>query len=303
MGGLTWSLVQDPNMGNGSVLEYANKGIYDPVRKEIRYVGVGDTSPGGSDETKYLRYRVSTNQWSEEAKPFIDQQSHTWDFNAVNPVTGYNYIVKARTGDFWQWNGSSWSSIAGNSDFSAQLPACTWDETRVGLVCSARSAGVQIWRPSTGIWSSLGTPPGFTNPPYHQVIHYHRQSGDLLVGYGGNDPTKFWRLKQNGTFEALTAPTSLECCGNASEAKLTAFDYRTGKFLVLRGKGSLQSNLWEYNFTTNVWTNLGNRIPVVRTASSDWGIIVPIQDFGGVVLIIKQPGPQTTPTAYLYKHN
>lgn len=308
MGGLSWALIQDPNGGNGSVFEYANKGVYDPVRKEVRYVGIADTSPGPPDELKYLIYSASTNQWSTATKPFIQWGSHTWDVNAVDPASGCNYINDPRSANFWRWCGSSWAALPSNAAVSGEILACTWDEKRGGLLCwSERNTGVQLWTPGAGnslpgTWSEIFSIGGCSGECLNFIAAYDRNSGYVFLGSGNNNNTNYRRYSPTGVMTTHTAPTAIICCGGGGNSKLGVYDYRTGKVVFHNPSGSAK---WDLDLATNTWRSLGNAGPPLNNIDpgNTQSIVVAIPDHGGVILYLVRPSVGAAPRAYLYKHN
>lgn len=308
MTGMNFSLIQAPD-GGGNVLEFANKGVYDAVNKEIRYVGTEDTTPTTANiGVKHLKYVLSTNTWSSTTTPYGDDQSHTWDVNAIDPATGCSYVIKPRSTEAYRWCGSSWASLPTNSAFSGEIPACTWDSTRGGLLCwGERNTGLQLWTPGSGnslpgSWSTIVAGSSCTGQCTDFAIAYAANTSWVYLSGGTNAPTTYRRYSPTGTMTTHSSPSSiaLKCCG--SGGRLTAYDYRTGKVVVADPFGQ---RIWQLDVAANTWTDKGAVGPPLNESFTGnvHGIVVPISDFGGVLMYVMYRGTSSAPSAYLYKHN
>lgn len=307
MTGLNYALIEAPD-GGGNVLEFANKGIYDAVRKEIRYVGTEDTTPTSGTGVKHLVYTLSNNTWTTATTPFTDDQSHTWDVNAVDPASGCSYVVKPRTTEAYRWCGSSWAALPTNSAFSGEIPACTWDVTRGGLLCwGERNTGLQLWTPGAsnslpGSWSEIYTIGSCSGQCTDFAIAYDAATSWVYLSGGTSTSTTYRRYSPGGTMTSHSSPSSiaLKCCGSGGQ--LTAYDYRTGKVVVADPFGM---NKWDLDIANNTWRSLGAVGPPLNESFTGnvHGIVVSVSDFGGVLLYLMYRGTSTAPSAYLYKHN
>jgi hypothetical protein len=296
MGGLTWSLINDPQH-SGHFLEYGSKGIYDPVRRKVRYHGGAD--PGYS---QCLEYDEATNQWSWCQNAHRAYTDHGWDNNAVDPSTGEHYVFESRTTNFRRWNGSAWSSIANDTQCLAPLRepmvGLTWDSDRGGLI-QFTDSGVCFWNKSTNTWTYLGQAPGVT-ASYHFTARHHPKARLVWLQDGNNGSRNHWKLDLNGQITKLrAAPLDLGCCG--AGGVLSTYDYGSEKFIV----ADPFANRWfEYDIVTDTWRQFTTSLPLDNgkyDTSNVEGIVVPISTYG-VILYVMARGTGSAPQAFLYKH-
>lgn len=296
MPGLTWSLIVAPSAPGEHVLEFASSGVYDPVRRKVRYFG----GPH-SGSMHCIEYDEAGNQWSRCSNPPGASGGHGYDHNAVDPQTGDHYVRLYLTNRFLRWDGSSWQSIANNScdPGLSQEPAIgmTWDSTRGGLVTFSDAGGACFWNKATNSWSQVAADPGLTGS-YHFVAEHNPRVGATWLT-DGNDSIKHYRLTANGITELRQAPLGLSCCGGGGV--LSSYDYGSEKIIVANPFG----NQWyEFDLAADTWRPFNSSLPLdneLYDATNVEGIVVPISSYG-VLLYVMGRGTSRDPHAFLYRH-
>ncbi len=300
MRNFNWALIRDPaGSANSNVLEYAAKGVYEPGRKKIRFLGGAD--PGW---TQCLVYDEASNAWSTCPKPFNSVDSHVWDAEDIDPVTENVYTNNPRTNDYYEWNGSTWNSIRRDDQCgsaSQPTPSLTWDSRRNGLIIFADSpTGVCLWDKASNTWRSLGNPRA--SGPYQHMARFHPASG-LVWLVDGNGTSRHWKLGTDNSITALPAPPSgvtFGCCG--ANGRFISYDYRTQRFVHAH---PYTNEFWDYDIVTDTWTRKGVRVPLNLgfDTSNVEGFATSISAYGGVILYVVARGTGYDPVAYLYKHD
>lgn len=297
MNGLTWALIEANSLGgpNENMVEFGHKGVYDPVRKKIRFWG-GPHASGSQSAT--IEYDVATNTWARVTNSPFAGGAHGYDLNAMNPTTGEHFIRHYLSTAGSRWNGTTWSTWTpdpGNGNYWG----LDWSPTRNGILAFSEQSGVRFWNGST--WSAIATVTGRT-VGFHFVVVAHKTNGTAWI-QDGNGSTVNWRLNADNTItrlDTLAAPP-ITLGSSGSNGRFSVYDYRTGRFVVANPFGSA---FYDFDLATNTWTSLGNKAPLnCPDLSNVEGFVTAIPDFGGVILYFMASGTNGTPRAYLYKHS
>lgn len=291
MGGLTAALV---DAGEGeNYLEYGHKGIYDPVRRKMRFLGGPHTT---GKAMVCLEYGVDANGWSQASRPGAGYELHGYDHNAVD-AAGNHFVRRTNSNVYDKWDGSAWASVTANN-IQAALgePACGFDWSPLfGLVTLEDSNGVTTLAGGAGSWVSRGTPPGLSGS-FHFVCAAHKGNGTVWL-QDANGQSNHWRMNADASYTTLAAPPiSLGCAGTAG--RFTTFDHRTGHYVVVDPTAG--GHTWDFDLAADTWTDKGVLVPINDDLFEAFA--VSISDFGGVHFYLKDQGPGVAPKALLYKH-
>lgn len=293
---LTYSLIEDFTNPSGSALGYAGKGVYDRFRRKVRYLG----GPHGKGDMRLIEYDEVTDNWYNESKPSAVGEGHGYDHNLVDPKTGFHYIRKYHSNQFYYWNGASWNSIADDDkcaiDRSEPAIGMDWDESRNGIV-HASDGGVCFWSKAENSWTYDGDSNfigryhfAAAYNPKHQVMWLQDYNG---VRHASN---------RGGNIEQLSSrpPAGIDtlgCCG--SGGVMTVYDHASELFIVTNHR----TGAWaEYDIGNDSWRTFSNSLaselnPSVSSVSTFYTAIAP----HGVIMYVAKKG-SGSPKAYIYKH-
>jgi hypothetical protein len=296
MNGPSWQLLQAPPRADENHFEFGANGVYDAIRKKIRYFGGPHTG-----DMQCLEYDEASNQWSRCTNPPNAGGGHGYDHNVVDPKTGHHYVRLYNSARFFYWNGATWTRIADNNcDRSTNEPAIgvAWDEDRNGIITFSDNAGVCFWSKADDRWTHIGEPKGILRS-YHFLAEYNPRT-KLMWLQDGNGSTKHWSLDASGRInEQKPAPIPLGCCGKGGV--MSAYDHASGKFVVA---DPFNNALYEYDIAADSWRKLALSIPLDQTtydASNVEGIVVPVAAYGVIVYVMAR-GKDRPAQAFLYKH-
>ncbi|MEM6995366.1 MAG: hypothetical protein AAF721_32960 [Myxococcota bacterium] len=270
--------------GVHTILEWANVGVWDPIRREVRYVGQGHYAC-----RKHIRYLEFDNAWDELPEPPNEGIGHAYDHNAVDAATGVSFYRHyfSTTVARWDPTDGSWTSLPAVPASSVQVSgAITHFPEAGGLLFADSAAG--LWLHSDGAWSQLTA--DLDVGPYNVWGSYNPQNGLALVG-GGNGSTNAYLVAADGTV-SLTSPTPIPF-GTGAAAVVP--DPATGNYLSFADDGTI----YELDPTDldGGWWNAGTH-PVYDYANS-WRVYVPISTHG-VVMVLTENFDNST--VLLYRH-
>jgi hypothetical protein len=288
----------------GNILEYANRGGWDPINKNAFVCGA---SHHGTFISRCVRYDESTNTWLSIGLPPDVAQStvtggesivHAYDHNAVDTTRGHYYLRRGNRVHKYDPAKTTWSDI----------PTIPWHLSRNGSTCSAVTGVLEYFPdidrliylnmrcngdafyfdPAINNWSVPKTPLfALGNGEYHTEGTYSNQ-GYVFAG-GGNKSSQLWRLDKNLQWlQVASAPA-----GPHITTSMFVADPVSGRPLLFAGAG----NIHELNPVTNSWTNTGisSKIPTPVA-----GIVIPISSHGVIVLV--KADRAASAEVWLYKH-
>lgn len=100
-----------------NILNYADKGLWNPNTREIHYIGQGH----GGRELKFITYNDASGKWTREAKPEWDCSPaqgcyslvHGYEATTLDPATGNIYARKFNSTAVYKWTRSSktWTQL------------------------------------------------------------------------------------------------------------------------------------------------------------------------------------------------
>lgn len=299
------SVIIKPN--GGDILEWSNKGGWDPVGKRAYYCG---TSHHGTFINGCVSYDDATNTWSSIGLPAGIVSTPTGNYDETF-VHGYdlNTFDTAR-GDFYVWWNSSlfkyhvatstWSTIQGGPNIGAcQASKQSFiyfpDIDRLVFLNNRCGGYAYYYNPANGTWdngwdvsiNALG------NGEYEGQSVYSSQ-GFILGGNGTMDPLTVWKLNSSRVWSQIANPPQ----NIADTHSLFVADPASGRPLLLSGESGL---MYEYNPKSNTWTNKGVSSLIVTSPNATSAIVVPISNYG-VIMLVKSINTQTDVEVWLYKN-
>src|SRR5690606_27835205 len=88
---------------------WGGSAIWDPVRRQVRWVGKRD---GGTYSYHHIIYDEIRNTWEKQlASPSFPTWGHGYDHNAVDSATGTSYFRPFNEPDVYKWDGATWQPL------------------------------------------------------------------------------------------------------------------------------------------------------------------------------------------------
>ena len=294
------SVLSPPEDGS-NFLQWGSSGVWDSIRKEVRFVGKRD---GSNAPYRFLTYHADTDIWGiDRSSPAsTGSYGHGYDHNTVGPATGEHYFRLYNSRTIKRWNGE-WSSLPAMPESNSVAATVSW-VTGIGLVYSDEGV-IQYFDGNS--WEIIeSSPPNFG---YHVASEYNEFAGILVIGGGNSMPRGISRM---GSDKALRrgadAPFDI---GSSKRGSVLVSD-PTSQSLIAWSK---EENSWaEYDIAGDRWNVLERssgdgsapQIGLPNLSGSEYGrstIGVSIDSLG-VVMFIQYLGSGTTPAGvWLYRHS
>ncbi|HKP97238.1 MAG TPA: hypothetical protein VJ385_15930 [Fibrobacteria bacterium] len=268
--------------GVDNILNYSNSGVWDPIKKEIRFVGQGHY-----EAEKMIIYDDATNTWRNASPPVGSGIGHGYDHNTINTVTGISYYRKYYSTGIYAFQNNAWSKLTnmpGTEDDYSCCGALVYFNDYNGLTFWG---GGKLYGFRDNKWTTLKT--GLAMGDYHNVAEYSRQYG-LVFGGGGNGSKSLFAMDGKGNVTAVpAAPTGL-----GVNTGLMSVDPATGELLVIGGSGTFHA----YYPAAKTWKNLPNpptKFLELEGLATKMTVAIPIDTYG-ITMFLHRDGVD------LYKH-
>ena len=263
-----------------TILEWSNKGSWNPIGKKAHFVGQGHVSCA-----KHIVYDETSDQWSTAANPSgIGSFGHGYEHNTVNPATGdiyYRNYSSDRIEKFSAGTGG-WSSVP-NVGTSVQVAgAVEYFPDAGGMLFVDGDFGVYFLNTQSGQWTLVANTtivhdsslPTLSMGSLHNFASYNPQ--DQAVYFGGGDGSRsFYKIdRQLRITSAANSPVTI-----GIHSAMTVPDPASGAQLVFGNNGQLYS----YNSANDSWSNQGGH--EVMNNALDWRIAIPITSHGVIMFL------------------
>jgi len=289
-GGLSTSLFVD---GSNNTLDYLDKGAYDPINRQVRFIGQSHYG-----DQRFHQYDESSNTWSNLPDPPWDSGGaaypgflgHGYQHNTIDPATGdfyyrqYNYPRPRRHNR----GSGAWSELpsADSMDIAGALEWLPTIGTQGGLVFHV-GTNVRYWNKANNTWATGSTSLSGAGG-YHNAAVLNRVTNEVYFG-GGNGSSKVWKINGSGTVTALAnCPVSY-----GIGSTITTACPKSGDMLVIDSNGSA------FQFNGSAWSALSmTGAPSFGSVNSGSKIVaVPVAAYGVVLFLFGG-----SPAVWLYKH-
>jgi hypothetical protein len=175
-----------------NVLNYANSGVWDPLKKEARFVGQGHY-----EAEKMLIYSDSANAWRLGPAPVQGPLGHGYAHNTIDPSTGVSYYRGYYSTSIDKYEDGAWSlftNMPGTADSYTCCGALVYDPAYGGLTFwSGRSVLGFKHNQWTTLTENLGV------GGYHNVAQYSKPY-KVTIGGGGYDSRTLYAMDSTGSF-------------------------------------------------------------------------------------------------------
>jgi hypothetical protein len=312
------NVLHPPN--GGSALEFDDKAVWNSVAKSAMILGQSHPgAPTACGTEVFAKYADSSNTWSNLPLPCptpedINGVSHGYEQMTINPSTGDLYHRQYSSTNFMVFKQSTqtWNSLASIPTTSFQCcGALEYFPDRNSVIFLDGDWGVWEYSVADDAWAQRASTNGSGFSPqltglgsYQNQSHYSSMCHCVILG-GGNGNTALYKYDASGAFSPIaSAPMQLnipENPGTPSGVIFTA-DPVTGLILVWDGNGSANGQAWQYNPSTNAWSQTGISAPIFPGPEGGVTetVAIPIPDYG--VIMFVQAGSSSGGAVYLYKH-
>jgi hypothetical protein len=275
-----------------SIMYWTNSGVWDLVKKQVRWMGGPGSCCANPPVFKMITYDEATDNWTVAATPYIGT-GHGYDGNTINPVTGIHYFAQKDEPRVRVWNGASFSLLPAAPITAMTTPSLTWFpdiNSGAGGLLFMGDEGKSAWYNGT-TWATIT---GVPVTGYDNFSEYNPVYKVVWLGSGSGS----YRLSADLTLTKLAAaPFSLE--GNA--CALHSCDPVSGLYIVT----NLASNTWwTFDITTDTWVQITGLTgkPDFGTAcggngNNQFQVVIP--DYGVIMYVDHNTSPLSV---YLYKH-
>jgi hypothetical protein len=273
--------------GGNNTLDWMDKGSYDPINKQIRFVGSGHL-----EELRWHQYDEATNTWSNLPPPSWYGGGGVWEHgyqhNTCDPATGdfyYKHFNGASIERYIRASGT-WASVASNNDnIAGGIEWLSTIGTEGGLV-QFLAPYIRTWNKATNTWTLRSSSAGAST--YHCCAVRNFANNTVYVG-GGNSSSSVWSVSGSGTVTALTScPITYGIAATVTTACPVS-----GDMLVINNTSDA------YKYSGGAWSALS------MTGAPSFGVtnentkIIAIQIPAHGVIMFLLGG---TPAVWLYKH-
>jgi hypothetical protein len=276
-----------------SLLYWNDSGIWDPVRKQVRWVGGPGTCCANPALYKLIKYDDATNTWSVEGTPFSGS-GHAYDGNACDPANGDHYFTIFEEKRVRWWAGAAWAMLPEFPHAAQATMAVAWfPELNGGLGGLVHVAGYGSVAWYTGYrngntWTPIGGAGASAWGSYNTFAEYSPAHKVVWMGGGNGADRVNYLLDTNLNLTKMSnAPVSLN-----NGQTLKSCDPVSGNYIICGENGG---DFREFNPKTGNWSS----ISMNNTPSLNSTFHVPIPEYG-VILYFSFSDP--TKEAWLYRH-
>lgn len=186
--------------------KYGSSAVYDPIRKQIKYLGKRDSV---CCQYRLMVYDEADDSWALDSNlppgASANQNGHGYDHNALDPATGDHYWKPFNSTDVYKWSAGTWSSLPQMAtEFDAA--ALSWFPG-LGLIY-ADCTLIRVYESGPNAWRNIAT--GLAASQNHTVAEYNPTANVLIFGGGNCDDTAFRKMTSAEVITSIaTAPFEL----------------------------------------------------------------------------------------------
>lgn len=275
--------------GANNTLDYMDKGAYDPIYKQIRFIGNGHL-----EELRWHQYDEGTNTWSNLSPPSWYPGGgvfeHGYQHNTIDPATGDQYYRSFNDTQIRHYNRATgvWANLpdSGAMEIAGGIEWLPTIGTSGGLVFHV-GTNVRYWNKATNTWSTASTSLSGAGD-YHNAAVLNRVTNEVYFG-GGNGSVKTWKINGSGTLTAQADASAGYGIGSA----ITTACPTSGNMLIFRGGGVA------YRFNGTSWASISmTGAPSFSAVDAGSKIVaIPIAAHGVIMFLLGG-----TPAVWLYRH-
>ena len=297
----TWAELQTSGMSatmkvsgtTGHIIAYTDDMVWDPVSKQVFYIGADHLAPEGP---QFVSYAESNSTWQKLTRPtWLSSLTffHAYDHSAIDQARGIYYHRPFGSNTVHRYNiaTQSWTSLP---DVTGVYNNCC-DALEVfpelgGLIWIRSGGEIFLYTESTSQWTTLTTGLS-TNGTWH-FAEYNPIHKVLIFWNSGG---LFYKLSSSGQITQLQTPTVPIYDGSGFNGVLSV-DPVSGKYLLLTPSSRA---FYSYDVTTDTWATLASTGKPDMTGR---GVIAtPIASYG-VTMFANCSNFANDCRTYLYKY-
>jgi hypothetical protein len=283
-----------------SLLYWADSATWEPVGRQVRWVGGPGVCCADPAVFQMMVYDVSSDTWSMEATPFSGS-GHAYDGNAVQsePDTSY-YFALFQDRQVKTWQDDIWGALPDLPWDAAPAVGLTWFADLgggSGGLLYVNGSGLAAWHDGAK-WNEIFGAEAAPWGDYNTFAEVNPALKLVWLGAGNGAETRHYMLDASAKLTQLAdAPFSLNV-----GSTLHCLDPISGKYIVNNRK---DNNWWEFDIAADEWTSittLMNAAPDFADAqawSMDSVFQVPVPECG-VILFFSHYGEHRT--VYVYRN-
>lgn len=266
--------------GDGSnIVEYADSASWDPISRQVLFVG---SSHGNCYGSRFVAYRDAENMWrSEPLPPGMPADgrgppiyfSHAYHHNTINPATGEAFFIEygRRVVHRYDTNGTrTWtthSTIPLPRSVASCCRALKYFPEMGGLLYVDGVEGVWFYRNATGQWQQLANTqlihnsalPQLAMGQYDNVAEHSPMHGVVIFGGGRGSGRVFHKIDKAGVITRMRDAPADVLVG--SVYSLNSVDPASGRFLFFDDDRSYH----DYNVMTDTWSQIPGTHPLANS--------------------------------------
>lgn len=291
---------------SGGMAMYGAQGVYDPIRREVRYVGKRDSA---GYPYHFLVYTEATDAWSINTPVWsggqANQNGHGYDHNCHDPLTGFHYHRPYNDDVIQRWNGSSWTALTVMNSPAPQIAGSIRWHPKIGNNGALVYSDQRTIRKLVGTtWTTIASFGSVPNA-YHTVSCYNWISDCFIFG-AGNASDDFRQM--SSTEVITTVPTPGYNFGSSENFGLITHDPLGPGFIGWK-KTSKNWQFWKPG--DGAWTNLTQSsgsgaspqsgLPNLDDAATGrHAIVIPIDAYG-ILMFVQNTGSGAN--VWIYRHS
>jgi len=284
--------------GSDTILNYADKGLWNPNTREIQFLGKG----AGGEIFKFITYTESTNRWIQEPKPYWDCspsdscRGHGYEHSTIDPATGNVFWRPYNSAVIYKWTRAtrSWAALPSGPNPTIAVSIQYFPE--LGGLVLAGAGQLHLFRESTSKWSQLAS--GLAMGEYHNVASYNPIHHVVIFG-GGNGSSDLYKLDAALKVTAIQrAPVGVGILNS-----LFTVDPVSGRHLLFGSSGGF----YQYDVGTNVWSSFNtsgmpSNFPAPDSNKILFRVAVPISSYGVIAFLTDYYASDSHARVFIYKH-
>ncbi len=264
--GTTWTLIGGgPSSVNSSWASQTFEGVYSLSTDGTNlYAGLG-LSAGDAEVWKW-----NGSNWSKIGGDGINSG---WAISTFEEVWSLDYFggklyaglgSSANDAEVWEWNGTAWSKIGGDSINSGwttsfeDVAALTNDGTNLYASLGASAGDAEVWKWNGSAWTRIGgdaVNSSWANSTFETVRSLRYFGTKLYAGLGDSSgDAEVWEW--NGTaWTRIGGDAVNSSWANTTYEQVGAFAYDGTNLYAGLGTGNGDGEVWKWNGTA--WTQIG----------------------------------------------
>jgi hypothetical protein len=283
--------------GGDTILNYADKGLWNPNTREMHFLGKG----ANGTLFKFITFTESTNKWVQEPKPYWDCSpsssclGHGYEHSTIDPATGNIFWRPYNSAVIYKWTRAtrSWAPLPSGPNPTIAVSIQYFPE--LGGFVLVGAGQIHLFRESSNKWVQVAS--GLSMGEYHTVASYNPVQHIIVFGGGGS--RNLYKLDSALKVTAIqSAPVNV-----GIQSSVFTVDPASGRHLLYGSAGGF----YQYDVNTNTWTTVNaggmpSTFPAPDSNKSLFRIAVPISSYGVIAFLTDYYATDSHARVFIYKH-